>query len=150
MYTDKNGRQYYGLDDKPWWWFNLEKAWDSNRKEKGSKNKFDQLMHNIGVPKGMRYHSDEYVRWTLQQDFGSQGMTKRKPGRPKLPPSLRKQSKTKRSEQMKQLLRDNGIEVLEDSTLDTHPDIRFLANGRLSVHGYPISVYQFLQNIDDF
>ncbi len=138
----------YGDDtpDKPWWFKNLQKAWKANRKEKGSKNKFDQLMHDIGIPKGMRYHSDAYMRWSLQQEYP----VKRKPGRPKLKPEQRKKPKIKRSEQMRQLLKENGIAVLEDSTLNTHPDIKFLKNGRLDVNGYPVSVHQFLANIVDF
>ncbi len=135
------------IPDKPWWYKNLQLAWKVNKKIPNSMNRFDTLMHDIGIPKGMRYHSDAYVRWSLQQDWGE---PKRKPGRPKLPKSQLKQPKVKRSDEMRQLLNDNGIEVLEDSTLNTHPDIRFLANGRLDVHGYPISVHQFLANIVDF
>ncbi len=145
MYTDKNGMRHHNLDDKPWWWFNLEKAWKANKKIPNSMNRFDTLMHDKGIPVGIRYHRDQYIRWTLQQDYP----TKRKPGRPKLPKSQLKQPKIKRSDEMKQLLRDNGIEII-DGKLSTHPDIKFLANGRLDVHGYPISVHQFLANIVDF
>ena len=50
MYTEKNGIRHQNLDDKPWWFKNLEKAWKANRKEKGAKNKFDQIMHDIRIP----------------------------------------------------------------------------------------------------
>lgn len=145
MYQDKNGYRHYDLDDKPWWWKNLEKAWTTNR----SKNKKESSIHPElpPIPKGMGYQSDEYVAWTLQQDYGSQGMTKRKPGRPRLPVHQKK-IKLKRSEKMKQLLQENGIIVKDDSTLDKYPRLKFLPNGRISGGGMIISVHQFLQNID--
>ena len=147
MYTDKNNYRHYDIPDKPYWFKNLEKAWEANRKEKESKNKFDQLMYDIGIPKGMKYHTDEYVRWTLQQDWGK---LKRKPGRPKLLPEQRKKPKLKRSEQMRQLLQENGITVNDDSTLDKYPEWNFLPNGRIRLQktSATLSVYQFLQNIN--
>ena len=143
MYIDQNNYRH-DFSDRPWWFRNLQKAWEENKKIKGSKNKFDQLMHDMGTPKGMKYHTDAYVRWTLQQDYPA----KRKVGRPKLPPEQLKKPKIKRSEQMRQLLKENGIEVLEDSTLEGYPNFKFLPNGRVGGKGLNISVHQFFQNLN--
>ncbi len=149
-WTENEEYEYLGLPPKPQWFKNLEKAWEVNRKageEKRAaiaKEEDDELYKNIGKPPD---GTDAYIKWC---DMMAGYLKKRKVGRPRLSPEQRKQPKTKRSDEMKQLLRDNGIEILEDSTLNTHPDIKFLPNGRLDVHGYPISVHQFLKNIVDF
>ncbi len=146
MYQDKNGYRHWDLDDKPWWWKNLEKAWAYNKSK--SKKELPIKPEMPRKPVGMRYHSDEYVAWTLQQDYGSQGMRKRKPGRPKLKEEEKVKPKLKRSEQMKKLLQDYGITVKNDNTLDKHPSVIFLPNGRLKAGGFSSSVHQFLKNID--
>ena len=143
-YTEDEEYKYLGLPPKPYWFKNLEKAWEANKNVKGSKNKFDQLLHDIGIPKGIKYHTDIYVQWTLQQDYP----VRSKVGRPKLPPELLKKPKIKRSVQMRQLLKENCIEVLSDSTLEGYPNLKFLPNGRVGGKGLNISVHQFLQNLN--
>ena len=56
MYTDKYGYRHHNLNDKPWWCLNLEKAWISKSKKETPIN--PELPP---IPKGMRYHTDEYV-----------------------------------------------------------------------------------------
>ena len=73
---------------------------------------------------------------------------KKKVGRPKLPPEKLKQKKMKRSEQMKQLLADNDIEITTDGFLVGYKQQwEFLPNGRVREgNNTPISVHQFLKD----
>ena len=147
-YTEDEEYQYLGLPPKPYWFKNLEKAWEANRKvgqakrDVTAKEKEVGLYNHIGKAPS---DTDAYIEWC---DMMVGYLKKRKVGRPKLRPDQRKKVKPKRSEQMKELLKSNGIVVLEDSTLEGYDGLRFLPNGRVGGKGLNISVHQFLQNID--
>ncbi len=148
-WTEDEEYEYLGLPPKPQWFRNLEQAWVANCKageEKRAaiaKEEDDELYKNIGKPPD---GTDAYIKWC---DMMVGHLKKRKVGRPRLSPSLRKKPKIKRSEQMRQLLKENGIEVLEDSTLEGYPNLIFLPNGRVGGKRLNISVHQFLQNLND-
>ena len=75
---------------------------------------------------------------------------KRKPGRPKLPDHLKKRpTKVKRSDEMKRLLLENGIEVKSDGSVHGRTGHyigwTFQPNGRVKFEDEdPISIYKFL------
>ncbi len=148
-WTEDEEYKYLGLPPKPHWFMNLEKAWDANRKageEKRAavtKEEKDELYRHIGKPPE---DTDAYVKWCNMMEYY---LKKRPVGRPKLKPEQRVKPKLKRSEQMRQLLKDNGIAVLEDSTLKGYYNLKFLPNGRVGGKGLNISVHQFLQNLSD-
>jgi hypothetical protein len=149
-YTRDEEYQYLGLPPKPYWFKNLEKAWEANRtagqsrREVLAREEDVELYRYIGKPpRG----TDAYIEWC---DMMVGHLKKRKVGRPKLGPDQRKKPKLKRSEQMRQILKENGIEVLEDSILSKHTDFKFLPNGRIGLVGssVTISVHKFLQNFN--
>ncbi len=150
-WTENEEYEYLGLPPKPQWFKNLEKAWEVNRKageEKRAaiaKEEDDELYKNIGRPPD---DTDAYIKWC---DMMAGYFKKRKVGRPKLPPEQLKKPKIKRSEQMRQLLQENGVTVKEDLALDKYPEWNFLPNGRVRLQETEatLSVHQFLQNIDD-
>jgi len=117
--------QYWGTEPTPPAWFkNLQKAWKSNKKNQAS---------NTAIP--------TYLEWCVAHDIEPE---KQKVGRPKTQTS----SKPKRSEQMKQLLEENSIEVGSDMKIIHYPQYTFMPNGRLRDNtGSSISVYRFLQDV---
>ena len=147
-YTEDEEYEYLGLPPKPPWFANLEKAWVANRKageEKRSaiaKEEDDDLYRHIGKPPD---DTDAYIKWC---DMMGDYLKKRPVGRPRLSDDQKVKPKVKRSDKMRQLLKDNGIEVLEDSILKGYPNLKFLPNGRVGGKGLNISVHQFLQNLN--
>ncbi len=148
-YTEDEEYEYLGLQPKPQWFRNLEKAWAVNHKvgeEKRAaiaKEEDDELYRHIGKPPD---GTDAYIKWC---DMMAGYLKKRKVGRPRLSPGQRKKPKIKRSDEMRLLLKDNGITVQEDRTLREYPGVIFLPNGRLKAGGFSSSVHQFLKNIDN-
>ena len=149
-WTEDEEYEYLGLPPKPHWFKNLTKAWGENRKageEKRAaiaKEEKDELYRHIGEPPN---DTDAYIKWC---DMMGSYLKKRHVGRPKLKPEQRAKPKLKRSEQMKQLLQENGIIVNDDSTLDKYPEWKFLPNGRVRLQqtAVTLSVYQFLKNLN--
>lgn len=145
-YLDADG--YYRDDiEIPHWFKNLQKAWKSNRELRANR-KEGKINHANSVVDDWHLYCDNRVEM-----FGEEydpRTQKRKPGRPKLPDHLKKNpTKIKRSDKMKQLLKDNGITVKESGDLytDTSHYIgwKFQINGRVRFEDEDaISVHKFL------
>ncbi len=137
-YLDEDGHPLDGVEI-PIWFENLSKAWQSNSK-KGVRSKDT-------IPKSW----DEWCDDRVDLIGIDPRKAKRPVGRPKLPSHLKKNpTKTKRSDQMKQLLLEHGVHIEpagQDEFLVEHPDWEFLPNGRLRyMEDQPISVHRFLQD----
>jgi len=130
---------------KPYWFANLEKAWATNRKIGAARRatESEEFLDKFGSPKEMLRNPEPYLAYCRERE------PKRPVGRPKLPPEEKKQPKIKRSDQMKQLLKENSIKVLDDLSLDNYQEWSFQPNGRVKQKAEPpISVHQFLKNIN--
>ncbi len=79
---------------------------------------------------------------------------KRPVGRPPLPPELKKKSPLKRSDEMRKMLTDHGVEIKADSSIEGFDSFEFMKNGRIKFLGderagiepYTLSAHQFLQD----
>ncbi len=137
--------EYWNVPPKPYWFKNLEKAWESNRKAGAAKRakESDAFFERFGSPEEMLRNPEPYLAYCRERE------PTRPVGRPKLPPEEKKHPKIKRSEQMRQLLKENGINVLDELSLDKYPDWSFQPNGRVKQSDKPpISVHLFLKNLN--
>ncbi len=79
---------------------------------------------------------------------------KRSVGRPSLPPEQRRKPMVKRSDEMRKMLTDHGVEIKADSSIEGFNDFEFMKNGRIKFLGdedagiepYSLSVHQFMQD----
>jgi len=154
-----NGRNHYLDDDGhprdgieiPHWFKNLSKAWAAASRIAVAQRRQEKL-NDTGTSKNL---SSKWNNWAdsrvemLGEECDPRA-PKPKVGRPKLPEHLKKRpTKVKRSDEMKQLLLNNGIEVHEDGSIHNetghYTGWTFQPNGRVKLEGEdPISVHKFL------
>ncbi len=153
-YLDQNGYSRDGVEI-PAWFKNLSRAWESNRQlgTQRSKEKFDSIESTKSVTDTWSQWCDSKVDM-LGEEFDPRN-PKRKVGRPHLPDHLKKNpTKIRRSDQMRQLLSDHGVEINTDSSIDGFDGFEFMKNGRIKFLGdedagiepYSLSAHQFLQD----
>ena len=144
-YLDEDG--YYRDDiEIPTWFKNLSKAWQENRRQ-GATRRREKTESLKSMTEMWDNWCDNRIEM-LGEDCDPRN-SKPKVGRPKLPPEEKKKPKIKRSEQMRKLLKENSINVLNDLSLDKHPNWAFLPNGRVKQRNEPpVSVHLFLKNLD--
>ena len=144
-YLDEDGYHRDNIEI-PTWFKNLSKAWQENRQQGATRRK-----EKTGSLKPVTEMWDNWCNDRIEMLGEDCDPRKPKPkvGRPKLPPEELKHPKVKRSDKMRQILEDNGIDVLNDLSLDKYPEWTFLPNGRVRQGDEPpISVHLFLKNID--
>ena len=144
---------YYDIPPKPWWFKNLEEAWAANRElgvmRRDAKSKKDLDKFKKEFPTTAKELLSDPELWFTYCREREIGIT-RPVGRPNLPSHLKKSStKVKRSDLMKQLLKENGITVDVDGTLlgsnGRYVGWKFQPNGRVRFEDEdPISVHKFL------
>ena len=154
----ENGRDNYVEEEGhyrddvsiPAWFKNLSKACQSNR-ELGAIRRREKIESSRPLAEDWTNWCDDRIEM-LGEEYDPR-IQKRKPGRPKLPDHLKKNpTKVKRSDQMKQFLKENGIAVSMDGSLHSLSGLyigwKFQINGRVRFEDEdPISVHKFLSLI---
>ncbi len=145
----------FPLPDPPYWFLNLQKAWISNHKlgikRRAARGKADKE----DLPDARTLLSDPSAWESHCKERDITSKTKKAVGRPRLPDHLKKNpTKIRRSDQMRQLLSDHGVEINTDSSIDGFDGFEFMKNGRIKFLGdedagiepYSLSAHQFLQD----
>ena len=141
--------------DEPQWHKNLQRAWASNR-ERGEERRAvirqeesQELLEEAGTAREVLDNPNAWF------DYCQEHHICRKPGRPKLPDHLKKNpTKIKRSDQMRKLLHEHGIEISDKNSIEGFDGFEFMKNGRIKFLGdedagiepYSLSAHQFLQD----
>ena len=143
-------KRNYNDQELPHWLKNLSKAWEANREsikqrrvnEKSSKQ--EQESFRVDENCTPMQEMDQLKKYLDDH----QPELKPKLGRPNMSNQERKQPKVKRSEQMRQLLQDNGVEIDECGSLVGHIGWIFLPNGRVRYEDtdttIAVSAYEFI------
>jgi len=147
-YIDNDGHPRDGIEI-PHWFKNLSRAWQASRIT-NTQHRQEKLNEPETMNLSARWNEWADSRVEMLGEECDPRTHKRKLGRPKLPDHLKKRpTKVKRSDEMKQLLMENGIEVREDNTLHSatghYIGWTFQPNGKVKLEGEdPISVHKFL------